>query len=66
MQYDEITQKGLYTLCPVVSVKTGLDRGQHWLEWYFVDYWHQAITWPNVVLSSKGFCEKFDKKYSRT
>ena len=26
--------------------------GQHWLRWWLVAWWHQAITWTNVDLSS--------------
>ena len=32
------------------------DLGQHWLRQWLVAWWHQAITWTNVDLSSEGFC----------
>ena len=28
------------------------DLGQHWLRWWLVAWWHQAITWTNVDWSS--------------
>ena len=30
----------------------GIDLGQHWLRQWLVAWWHQAITWTNVDLSS--------------
>ena len=29
--------------------------GQHWLRWWLVAWWHQAVTWTNVDLSSVEF-----------
>ena len=33
-----------------------IDLGQHWLRKWLVAWWHQAITWTNVDLSSMEFC----------
>ena len=30
--------------------------GKHWLMQWLAAWWHQAITWTNIVLSSKVFC----------
>ena len=30
------------------------DLNQHWFKWWLVAWWHQAITWSNVDLSSMG------------
>ena len=30
--------------------------GQYWHRYWFVAWWHQAITWTNVDLSWKVFC----------
>ena len=32
------------------------DLGQHWPRQWLVAWWHQAITWTNVDLSSVEFC----------
>ena len=32
-----------------------MNPGQHWCRWWLVAWWHQAITWTNVDLSSKVF-----------
>ena len=37
----------------LVKPHGNIDRGQHWLRQWLVAWWHQAITWTNVDLSSK-------------
>ena len=32
------------------------DLSQHWLWWWLGAWWHQAITWTNIVSSTKLFC----------
>ena len=41
--------------CVLVMPYGIIDLGQHWHKWC-VAWWHQAITWKNVDLSSKVFC----------
>ena len=50
-------------MCSNVLTHSGLampygdrDLDQHWLRLWLDAWWHQAITWTNVELSSGGFC----------
>ena len=40
------------THCGLMTPYGDGDLGQHWLRWWLVAWWHQAITWTNVDWSS--------------
>ena len=40
------------THCGLVTLYGDINLGQHWLREWLVAWWHQAITWTNVHLSS--------------
>ena len=42
------------THCGLVTPYGDTDLGQLWLRYWLVAWWHQAITWTNVDLSSLG------------
>ena len=44
------------TYCGLVMAYGGRDLGQHWLRLWLVAWWHQAITWTSVNLSSMRSC----------
>ena len=45
------------TYCGLVEPYGDIDLGQHWVRYWLCAWQHQAITWTNVVLSSKMFCD---------
>ena len=57
----------LLTYCVLATPYGDIDLGQHWLRWWLVAWWHQAIAWTNVGLPSVGFCviHQFHSKCSR-
>ena len=55
---------GGLTHCGLVTQHGVMDLGQHWLRYWLVAWWHQAITWTNVDLSSVAFIwGQFHKRY---
>ena len=40
------------THCGIVKPYNDIELGQHWFRYWLVAWWHQAITWINVDLSS--------------
>ena len=44
------------TLLGPVTPFGDIDLGQHWLRLWLAAWWHQAITWTNVDLSSVRSC----------
>ena len=40
------------THCGLVTPYGDINLGQHWLRQWLVAWWHQAITWTNIDLSS--------------
>ena len=44
------------TLCGLVMPYDDIDLGQHWFRQWLVAWWHQAITWASVDLSSVKSC----------
>ena len=40
------------SLSGLVTPYGDIGLGQHWFRWWLVAWWHQAITWTNVDLSS--------------
>ena len=55
-KYNSAKQVGKLTHCGPVTSYGDIGLSQHWLRKWLVAWWHQAITWPNVDLSSIGFC----------
>ena len=45
------------THCGLVTPYGDKELCQHWLRWWLVAWWHQAIAWTNVDLSSVRFSE---------
>ena len=43
--------------CGLVMPYGDMDLGQHWLRQWLVAWWHQAITWTNVDLSSVTYSD---------
>ena len=44
----------IWQLSPQLATPYGImELGQHWSRWWLVAWWHQAITWNAVDLSSK-------------
>ena len=42
--------------CALVMQYNDIDLGQHWLRYWLVGWWHQAITWNNVGFPSLRCC----------
>ena len=42
--------------CGQVMAYGNIHLGQHWLRLWLVAWWHQAITWTNVDVSSLAIC----------
>ena len=48
----ELTYRTWLTHCGLVTPYGSRDLSQHWFRQWLVAWWHQAITWTNVDLSS--------------
>ena len=51
---DIIQKKLCLTHYGLVMSYNDIDLGQHWLWWWLVAWWHQAITWTNDDLSVRS------------